>query len=612
MRGGGYPLNERIREAIARPDLKTRSSVPMKRVLDQILAAEDQKPRWMGNPAEFVEHIAKEAPKEFDRAFDRWRELYRSARKQLAEANERLQVPNLARAEFRRNKAAYNQALDQLGILERGENKNSSDFYTYRYLATEGFLPGYNFPRLPLYAFVPGDGKSGKFLSRARFFGISEFGPRSLIYHEGRAYRVVRAKLPLADSDVDGDGLPTRDIYICRSCGACHEEEVNLCHGCGNSMENHVPVRRTLRIDNVEAIPAERITANDEERVRQGFDIQTVFSWPKKHGRPQLVNAEVRCDERHLLSLQYANSAEISRINKGLKRRKAKTVFGFNINARTGWWAKSEEDATDVDLPPDADRSVRIVPIVRDRKNALLFRFHEPKSYDVKTIVTVQHALMRGIEVVHQVEEGEILGEPLPSRDDRRAILAYEATEGGAGVLRRLIEDPAAIGKVAWAALETMHFENVEEMVSSGDAEVRKIGEEACVRGCYRCLLSYYNQLDHELIDRDDESAVQFLIDLACGKVFLEASEAADESSPWVAAFLSAGLPLPDAKPAKIGSYKFEHAWQSHLVAATEQPIADSAKDEASNAGWEIVGLPESPSVGVPKRLAELLGGTAS
>ena len=34
----------------------------------------------------------------------------------------------------------------------------------------------------------------------------------------------------------------------------------------------------TLRIDNVEAIPAERITANDEERERQGFEIQTVFA----------------------------------------------------------------------------------------------------------------------------------------------------------------------------------------------------------------------------------------------------------------------------------------------------------------------------------------------
>ena len=84
---------------------------------------------------------------------------------------------------------------------------------------------------------------------------------------------------------------------------------------------------------------------------------------------------------------------------------------------------------------------MRIVPIVRDRKNALLLRFEDPDRFDPKTVATLQHALMRGIAVVFQLEEGEILGEPLPGREKRRALLAYEATEGGAGVLNRLIED---------------------------------------------------------------------------------------------------------------------------------------------------------------------------
>ena len=35
-------------------------------------------------------------------------------------------------------------------------NTQNSDFYTYRYLASQGFLPGYNFPRLPLMAWIPG------------------------------------------------------------------------------------------------------------------------------------------------------------------------------------------------------------------------------------------------------------------------------------------------------------------------------------------------------------------------------------------------------------------------------------------------------------------------
>ena len=82
-------------------------------------------------------------------------------------------------------------------------------------------------------------------------------------------------------------------------------------------MADEIPVQRTLRIDNVEAAPAERITANDEERVRQGFDIQTVFTWPMREGRLQIIEAEFHCGETAVLTLQYANGAEISRINKG-------------------------------------------------------------------------------------------------------------------------------------------------------------------------------------------------------------------------------------------------------------------------------------------------------
>ena len=78
----------------------------------------------------------------------------------------------------------------------------SSDFYSYRYLASEGFLPGYNFPRLPLMAYIPGRNPKvarETFLSRPRFLGLSEFGPQSIIYHEGSTYRVKRAILTIRD-----------------------------------------------------------------------------------------------------------------------------------------------------------------------------------------------------------------------------------------------------------------------------------------------------------------------------------------------------------------------------------------------------------------------------
>ena len=377
-------------------------------------------------------------------------------------------------------------------------------------------------------------------------------------------------------------------------------------------MAGEVPVQRTLRIDNVEAAPAERITANDEERVRQGFDIQTVFSWPKRDGRVQITEADFRCEDTSILNLQYANSAEISRINKGLKRRANQTVFGFYIDPRSGYWAKSEDEDPDVDVPPDVVRPVRIVPIVRDRKNALLFRFSEPAAYAPETIATVQHALMRGIEVVFQLEEGEILGEPLPARDNRRAILAYEATEGGAGVLSRLVEDPQALGKVAREALILMHFEKVDEAIAAGDAKllVNRDGE-ACVRGCYRCLLSYFNQPDHELIDRTSDEAKQMLIDLARGQVVLAAAPSQpSEGGGWASAFKEAGLPPPDASAVSFSGQEMSFAWRSHFVAACVAPLSEAAREAAEAKGWTLFELPGTVAAGVPDAMISMLGGT--
>ncbi|HRQ87350.1 MAG TPA: DUF1998 domain-containing protein, partial [Bacteroidia bacterium] len=598
----GYPLKGELREAIHQPSLVEASLAPMRQVLDQILETVDgTKPVWLGDIDDFVHNVATQAPDRFDEALARWRELYHSARNQLAEANAKSMITGLPRTDRQKIKALQIQAQDQIAILEQGKATNGSDFYSYRYLATEGFLPGYNFPRLPLYAFIPGEGKTGSFLQRARFLAISEFGPRSLIYHEGRAYRVVKAKLPPEIRSGDGSELATKDIYICPQCGACHEGEIERCHACDASMAGQLPIQRTLRIDNVEAAPADRITANDEERVRQGFEIQTVFSWPRRDGRIEVTEANFVCGDTPLLSLQYANSADISRINKGLRRRKDRTVFGFGIDPRTGYWATVEDDDGEGDMPPDVVKPVRIVPIVRDRKNALLLRLVDPEKLAPETIATVQHALLRGIELEFQLEEGEVLGEPLPTRDERRAILVYEATEGGAGVLSQLIEKADALRRVARAALSLTHFDRVDEAITAGDPALLSDQDDACVRGCYRCLLSYYNQPDHEKIDRTSGEARQFLIDLARGELRRSAPCLAPEAGDgWPAVFKHLGLPAPDPAGIALAGQVFPYVWESHRVAATAESLTEAALAYADDVGFTLFPLPSDPTIPLP------------
>ena len=606
----GAPVRADLAAALSDPDLERRAVPVMRRLLDTVLPhIEPPLPRGLSDKEAFIAAVAKDAPLAFDAAFARWRGLYNSAQKQLREANARSEQTGLPGEERRRVKRAQAQANEQISLLEQGRAGYGSDFYTYRYLATEGFLPGYNFPRLPLYAFVPSHGreKQGSFLQRARFLAISEFGPRSLIYHEGRAYQVHRAKLGADALGADGRSLATQEIHVCPACGGAHQEEVERCHACNGLMADAVPIRRTLRIDNVETRPAERITANDEERQRQGFEVLTVFSWPKRRGRWDVEEAFLSNEDEHFAVLQYAEGAQISRLNLGLRRRKDRSIYGFQIDPKTGQWGKLA-DETDPTVP-DEDKAVRIVPVVQDSKNAMLIRIIDPERYSLEAITTVQHALLRGIEIVFQLEEGEILCDPLPTRDERRAILFYEATEGGAGVLSRLIRNADAARAVARAAFEVMHYENVEDAIAADDiARLRHQTDAPCVHGCYRCLLSYYNQPDHEAIDRADEGALSMLMAVATAHVMPSKPHEFADSGTWSAAFANAGLPLPDSEPMEISGRQMEFIWRSELVAATPSLLPPEVVAEAAQKGWEIVSLPSDGEYRVPDQLISLLG----
>ncbi|MFN8515185.1 MAG: DUF1998 domain-containing protein [Chloroflexia bacterium] len=90
---------------------------------------------------------------------------------------------------------------------------------------------------------------------------------------------------------------------------------------------------------------------------------------------------------------------------------------------------------------------------------------------DEKELTSLQYALKRGIEVAFQVEDREIAVELLPSRQAPQLILIYEAAEGGAGVLSRLVHDPYAIQRVASNALEVCHFDPVTGRTSDAPRE---------------------------------------------------------------------------------------------------------------------------------------------
>ena len=127
----------------------------------------------------------------------------------------------------------------------------------------------------------------------------------------------------------------------------------------------------------------------------------------------------------------------------------------------------------------------------------------------------------------------------------------------------------------------------------------------ACVKGCYRCLLSYFNQPDHEQIDRTDIEAKQLLVALARGQVQVSAS-GVDRDLGWPAAFLAAGLPDPEIDKEVHGGLTFAFSWRSHYVLAHPNQIGPEARAAAEVAGWIVFELPSS-SFDVPAALVSNL-----
>ncbi len=629
------PLQPQLAAKLSDPAVGARALVSGQRLMRQLSSVLSSSP-W---GAEFdVDATMRSAAADFSASFERWRVLVDATRKQMDMADQVVKSYTTSHAEKQNAQRRYGDAARQYAVLLKAGNTQNSDFYTYRYLASQGFLPGYNFPRLPLMAWIPARGGTaakakddeGSMVSRPRFLALSEFGPRSLIYHQGRMYRVVRAKLNVGSADhISGNStLATIASRVCSQCGYAHmgqedgaEPLHNLCENCGALLTDQDWVRSLYRIETVETVPVERISINDEDRQRQGFELQTTYRFlpgPDGHIAQQrsAIMAGSASDPETLAELTYAPAAQIWRINRGWRRRKNKDQLGFYINPITGQWSRKDEPGAADE--PDNDGALldkvpnqQIVPFVEDHRNILILA--PAKPLELEAMATLQAALKRGIEMTFQIEESELVAEPLPKQDDRKALLFYEAAEGGAGVLTRLATEPGAMAQVAAAALRLMHHDSPAGpwTVEGLPALEQKLadGQSICEAGCYQCLLSYFNQPDHENINRRDEQALKMLVAMAnaqVGPAQAEAGEApatqpttpATPARPgvldrWLHALEAAHCKAPDATQLSVlgGRATVAAQYKANRTLVVLEALPPELRAELLDKGWAVIDM---------------------
>lgn len=495
-------LQSQIQSDLSRESAQKQARERAVQVLEEIQSELEQSDWYTEG---WLDEVLKQAPAQFDQACDRWRDLYRAALNQQ-ESQNRIIVDH-ARPQFEKVRAERlrREAEEQMRLLTSAEGGVSSDFYSYRYFASEGFLPGYSFPRLPLSAYIPGrrgPRGNGDYISRPRFLAITEFGPRTIVYHEGCRYRVRRVILP--PTEQGQDGIATTSAKVCGECGYLHYTLTgplpDQCECCKSILEG--AVTDLFRLQNVVTQRAEQITSDEEERTRVGFEIQTAVRFATRGGHLRVDSAEVLGEGGSIARLDYGQAATLWRINLGWKRRANRHQRGFHMDLERGTWARNEAEPDDAEEAMGR-RIVRVIPFVEDRKNALLFEIGEAwrAAHGVPSpemTASLQSALRHAIQAEYQLEESELMAEPLPSADRRRKILLYEASEGGAGVLRHILRDREAPARIARRALKLCHFDP-----DTGEDLRRPEGaREDCEKACYDCLMSYTNQTDHPYLDR--------------------------------------------------------------------------------------------------------------
>lgn len=490
----------------------------------------------------------------FNKSFDRWRVLYRNANRMIEKARQIIDDPTIKAKSPEKKNATRDHFLGirQRELLMNDGSNSQTEFYIFRYLAAEGFLPGYNFTRLPVRTFV-GSRDKGEYISRPRFIALKEFGPNNLIYHMGNKFRVNRMMLGESDNN-------THELKISKTTGYVFLDQEGA--GINNDPITHVALNSEDKVElNTNLIElsesqtqiTERISCEEEERTSSGYSIEQYFSFAE--GLHKTILSKFTYNDDLLLEMHYSPSARLLQLNRKWRRSKPGDDNGYGIGMQSGFWKNKPEDESENDKDP-----VRKVHVyTTDTADALYIQPVKTLGLEEEGVITLTYALKRAIEKNFQIEERE-LGAWNMGSGEHANILLFEAAEGSLGVLSELINNPERLKDVLKEAYRICYYNPETEQDEKPDAP----------RASYDDLLSYYNQRHHELIDRAlIKKPLELLFNANIEviskktspyhKKFEELLEGYDKSSSTELKFINylhnKGLALPDKAQVNLKDY---------------------------------------------------------
>jgi superfamily II DNA/RNA helicase/very-short-patch-repair endonuclease len=434
----------------------------------------------------WLDNEIKTVPAKLEKALLRWKKMYLDALRQMNEAHETHISPVIKDAELKKlANISYMRAKDRKSLLENQseKNKNSSlsEFYTFRYLASEGFLPGYNFTRLPIRVFLGGKDRNES-ISRPRFIGLKEFGPNNLIYHNGGKYKVNR----ITPNDVSLDlteikiSKETNYAFLGKDEGKGKNQDPIT--GTQFTASNIELYQNLLELEEAQSENSERISCMEEVRTSEGYVTELYLNSTDSLLDATKIKLTVDGDE--LMKLFYAPAAKLILLNKKWKRGRDD---GFDIGSKTGFFKTKKQ----LEKPNLEDPIQNIMLYTYDTSDVLYVQPIKSLGLTEDGIVTMLYALEKAIEQLYNIEPVEIDARLMGS-DEFKNIMLYESAEGSIGVLKDIARNPVMLGKIFKEAYRICgyNYETKEDLFPTRP------------KASYDDLLSYYNQMDHTKIDR--------------------------------------------------------------------------------------------------------------
>ncbi|PKP47256.1 MAG: DEAD/DEAH box helicase [Bacteroidetes bacterium HGW-Bacteroidetes-11] len=428
-----------------------------------------------------------------DQSFERWRRLFRAASAMIESGTITMNDPTIAASSYEANEAKRKIAIGArqrdllLNNISRFDGTNESEFYIYRYLASEGFLPGYNFTRLPVRAFVGRRNQNeGTYISRPRFIALREFGPGNLIYHNGGKFRITRMQFTEADMKPQSlkISLKTGFAWLNENGTAINNDPIT-----GEALKGLDTTRlynkRLLELVESDTQPVERISSEEEDRTSTGYEIEQYFNYPK--GIEGTLQTTLSASGQPLLNIIFCKATQLIQVNKKWRRSKGEEE-GFNIGKSSGKWLKKSELAA---VDREKDPSLTIHLFTTDTADSLYIQPVESLALSEDGVISLTFALKRAIERVFQIEESEV-NVWFMGPEESRNILIYEAAQGSLGILSQLIAETSKLREVFREAYRVIQYDPDTHQDTAPDKP----------RASYDDLLSYYNQRYHEKLDR--------------------------------------------------------------------------------------------------------------